>query len=440
MTEGFVSRSRYEREKAAREAAERLLEDKSRQLYRLNVEMKSKSDSLASQVQERTQELRGALERAQSATRAKDLFLANMSHEVRTPLTGILGITELLKESALSSDQREQLNSLQEACSTLKSIIDDLLDLKSLEQGKVRFRNAPFDCLDIINSLVARCEPLAMRNSTRIAHVNSQCSSTLRMGDKTRFEQVITNLVNNAIKFTHNGRVEIKTFIDDAGVTVTVSDTGIGMKPDQLERIFEDFAQADEQISTHYGGTGLGLSIVRSIMQQLGGSIDVTSEPDEGSRFTAMFPLPAATEEDLQGHLHSGTGSSPLSLRGRRILLAEDSRINAEVIKTLIRKRDGEVVHATCGQEALSKASSEAFDLMIFDINMPDIGGIELLQQVKSSPACAVNAKTPVLACTANAMEDQVARYLESGFSAVIRKPFKVEEFMTGVAAGLAAI
>lgn len=260
------------------------------------------------------------------------------------------------------------------------------------------------------------------------------------MGDKTRFEQVITNLVNNAIKFTHNGRVEIKTFIDDAGVTVTVSDTGIGMKPDQLERIFEDFAQADEQISTHYGGTGLGLSIVRSIMQQLGGSIDVTSEPDEGSRFTAMFPLPAATEEDLQGHLHSGTGSSPLSLRGRRILLAEDSRINAEVIKTLIRKRDGEVVHATCGLEALSKASSEAFDLMIFDINMPDIGGIELLQQVKSSPACAVNAKTPVLACTANAMEDQVARYLESGFSAVIRKPFKVEEFMTGVAAGLAAI
>lgn len=442
MNEGFVSRSRYEREKAARKAAERLLEDKSRQLYHLNVELQKKSDSLTSQVQERTEELRNALEKAQAATRAKDLFLANMSHEIMTPLSGILGLTELLTEGHLSPDQQEQLINLQESCLTLKNIVDDLLDLKILEHGKVRLRNARCDCLDVINSLVAKCEPIATGEWTHITHVNSQCSSHLRMGDRTRFEQVIVNLVNNAIKFTQEGEVEIETFINDAGVTVIVSDTGIGMKSDQLERIFEDFTLADEKISTRYGGSGLGLSIVRSIMDQLGGSIVVTSEFGKGSRFTVMFPLPAATEEDLQGHSNRETSSSTLSLLGRRILLAEDSRINARVINSLVRKRDGEIVYATCGMEALSKAANEAYDLMIFDIDMPDIDGIELLQRIRSSPACAVNAKTPALACTANAnaMEDQVARYIERGFSGDIQKPFKVEEFMTGIAAGLAAI
>jgi signal transduction histidine kinase len=202
----------------------------------------------------------------------------------------------------LSPDQQEQLINLQESCLTLKNIVDDLLDLKILEHGKVRFRNAPCDCLDVINSLVAKCEPIVTGELTHITHVNSQCSSHLRMGDRTRFEQVIVNLVNNAIKFTQEGEVEIETFINDAGVTVIVSDTGIGMKSDQLERIFEDFTQADEKISTRYGGSGLGLSIVRSIMDQLGGSIVVTSEFGKGSRFTVMFSLPAATEEDLQGH------------------------------------------------------------------------------------------------------------------------------------------
>lgn len=223
-----------------------------------------------------------------------------MSHEIMTPLSGILGLTELLTEGHLSPDQQEQLINLQESCLTLKNIVDDLLDFKILEHGKVRFRNAPCDCLDVINSLVAKCEPIVTGELTHITHVNSQCSSHLRMGDRTRFEQVIVNLVNNAIKFTQEGEVEIETFINDAGVTVIVSDTGIGMKSDQLERIFEDFTQADEKISTRYGGSGLGLSIVRSIMDQLGGSIVVTSEFDKGSRFTVMFPLPAATEEDLQ--------------------------------------------------------------------------------------------------------------------------------------------
>lgn len=437
MTEGSVSRSRYEREKAAREAAEMLLEEKSLQLYHLNVELQKKSDTLAAQVEERTRELRHALEMAQSATRAKDLFLANMSHEVRTPLTGILGIAELLSESPLSPDQREQLASLRESCFTLRHIIDDLLELKSLERGKLRFRNASFDCIQVVNSLVANCEPLAARNSTRITHVSRQSSSPIRVGDKTRFEQVIVNLVNNAIKFTQNGKVEINTLIEDAGLTIVVSDTGIGMKPDQLERIFEDFTQADEQIGTRYGGTGLGLSIVRSIMSQIGGSIDVTSEPGKGSSFTSWFPLPVASEQETLGHPTCSPNSSSLSLLGKRILLAEDSRINARVISSLVKKRDGDIVHANCGLDALSKAAGEAFDLMIFDINMPDIDGIELLQRIRSSAAFALNSKTPALACTANAMEDQVAKYMEGGFSGVIRKPFKFDEFMAVVAAAL---
>lgn len=440
MTGGTVSRSRYEREKAARETAERLLEEKSRQLYHANVELQKKSDSLAAQVEQRTRELSDALERAQAATRAKDLFLANMSHEVRTPLTGIVGIADLLAESHLSPDQKEQIAILQDSCLTLKNIIDDLLDLKSLEYGKVRFRNAPFDCVEIIDALVLKSEPLARRKTTDLTHVNLHCSNPLRMGDRTRFEQVVINLVNNALKFTQNGTVEIKSFIDDAAVTVVVSDTGIGMQPDQLDRIFDDFTQANEQIGTRFGGTGLGLSIVRSIMEQLGGRIEVASELGKGSRFTATFPLPAATEKQLLDHSNRGTSPATLTLLGRRILLAEDSRINARVINTLVAKHDGEIVHATCGLDALSKAASEAFDLMIFDINMPDINGIELLQRMKSSPACAVNAKTPVLACTANAMEDQVAEYIKSGFSGVIRKPFKAAEFMTGVAAGLAGV
>ncbi|MEI6539712.1 MAG: ATP-binding protein [Planctomycetota bacterium] len=439
MTEDFISRARYEREVTAREAAERLLEQKSHDLYRLNVELLSKSDSLAIEVQERTRELSKALEAAQAATRAKDLFLANMSHEVRTPLTGILGVAQLLAESDLSQEQHELLDNLQASCSTLKNIIDDLLDLKSLERGRVQFRLYPFDPVEVIDSLVARYEPVATSSGNRLVHVTSLSSSRLRMGDRTRFEQVVANLLTNALKFTQNGTIEIKSCISDSDVTVVVSDSGIGMQSDQLERIFEDFTQADSQIAARYGGTGLGLSIVRMIMSQLGGSIHVTSKPDEGSSFTAVFPIVAASSEDFLVRPGGVVHTPSMSLQGKRILLAEDNRINAKVIRTFVAKHHGETTLATGGLEALGKAASEKYDLMIFDINMPDIGGVELLHRIRTSRACAINSETPALACTANAMPDQIANYIESGFSSVIRKPFEAHEFIAGVAAGLAA-
>lgn len=439
MSGEFVSRSRYNREKLARESAERLLEEKSRQLYLLNVELRNKSDSLAVQVDERTADLSRALRAARTASRAKDLFLANMSHEVRTPLTGIMGIAQLLAESDLTSEQQELLGNLQESCQSLKHIIDDMLDLKSLERGKVKFRKEPFSPREVIEAMIMRYESSAQRNGNRLSHVTSLAPDDLRVGDRTRFEQVVANLLTNALKFTQNGVVEVTSNTVGTDVSVVVSDTGIGIQADQLERIFEDFTQADDDISARFGGTGLGLSIVRMIMRQFGGSVSVTSELGRGSIFTLVFPLAEVRPELLQEQGICSRRADGLLLHGKRILLAEDNRINAKVIRSFLAKYGGEAVLAANGSEALYRTSRQAFDILIFDINMPDIGGVELLRRIRTTEACAMNSTTPAIACTANAMPDQIAGYLECGFSAVVRKPLDADEFMSSLTAGLTA-
>lgn len=439
MTGDFVSRSRYEREKAAREVAEKLLEDKSRELYRLNVELQKKSDTLSHIVEDRTRDLSQALDAAQAATRAKDVFLANMSHEVRTPVTGILGFAHLLAESDLRPEQRDLLDNLQGSCLTLKHIIDDLLDLKSLEHGMMRFRNAPFDVIAVIDSAVAKFQEAALRNGNTLAHEAASPERRLRMGDKTRFEQIVVNLLTNALKFTKDGKITVQSTVTDVDVTVGVSDTGIGMRAEHLERIFEDFTQADDQISQRYGGTGLGLSIVRMILKQMGGHVSVTSEVGQGSRFTVVMPLAVASSAEIRAHGERATSHIPLTLSGRRVLVVEDNRINAKVIRSFVSKFDGETVLAASGGEALGIAATDRFDLMIFDINMPEMGGIELLRRIRQLPGCEANAKTPALACTANAMPEQIALYVEAGFSGVIRKPFDAEEFHAGLVAVLGA-
>jgi signal transduction histidine kinase/CheY-like chemotaxis protein len=437
MTGDFVSRSRYEREKAAREVAEKLLEDKSRELYRLNVELQKKSDTLSDIVEERTRDLSQALDAAQAATRAKDVFLANMSHEVRTPVTGILGFAHLLAESDLRPEQRDLLDNLQGSCLTLKHIIDDLLDLKSLEHGVMRFRNEPFDVLAVIESAVAKFQEAAGRNGNRLVHEAASPERRLRMGDKTRFEQIVVNLLTNALKFTRDGTITVQSSVTDADVTVVVSDTGIGMRAEHLERIFEDFTQADDAISQRYGGTGLGLSIVRMILKQMGGRVSVTSEVGQGSRFTVVMPLAVASSAESQAH--GERAAAHISLSGRRVLVVEDNRINAKVIRSFVSKFDGETVLAASGGEALGLAATDRFDLMIFDINMPEMGGVELLRRIRQLPGFEANARTPALACTANAMPEQVALYVEAGFSGVIRKPFDAEEFHAGLVSVLGA-
>jgi len=437
MTGDFVSRSRYEREKAAREVAEKLLEDKSRELYRLNVELQKKSDTLSDIVEERTRDLSQALDAAQAATRAKDVFLANMSHEVRTPVTGILGFAHLLAESDLRPEQRDLLDNLQGSCLTLKHIIDDLLDLKSLEHGVMRFRNEPFDVLAVIESAVAKFQEAAGRNGNRLVHEAASPERRLRMGDKTRFEQIVVNLLTNALKFTRDGTITVQSSVTDADVTVVVSDTGIGMRAEHLERIFEDFTQADDAISQRYGGTGLGLSIVRMILKQMGGHVSVTSEVGQGSRFTVVMPLAVASSAESQAH--GERAAAHISLSGRRVLVVEDNRINAKVIRSFVSKFDGETVLAASGGEALGLAATDRFDLMIFDINMPEMGGVELLRRIRQLPGFEANARTPALACTANAMPEQVALYVEAGFSGVIRKPFDSEEFHAGLVSVLGA-
>lgn len=438
MSEEPVSRSRYERERAAREAAERLLEEKSRQLYTLNLELRAKSDSLAAQVDARTADLTRALEAEQAAAKTKDLFLANMSHEVRTPLTGIMGLAQLLAESDLAPEQRELLGSLLESCGSLKHIIDDMLDLKSLERGKVHFRRQTFGPREVIDALVSRYQPVAERNGNKLSHVTSLMPGEMRVGDRTRFEQVVANLLTNALKFTRNGTVEVMSSITATHMNIVVSDSGIGIQADRLERIFDDFTQANDDIASRFGGTGLGLSIVRMILRQIGGSVSVTSEPGEGSRFTVVFPLAEGKREVRHTKASGDMASDGLLLGGKRILLAEDNRINAKVIRTLLGKLGGESVLATSGLEALDVASREAFDLLMFDINMPDIGGVDLLQRIRKSGAGAMNAATPAIACTANAMAHQIEGYLACGFSAVIRKPLDVDEFTLCLAASLA--
>lgn len=369
-----------------------------------------------------------ARHRADRLRQIKELFLANMSHEIRTPLNAIIGFTEQLRKVSLPPPQQEQLKAISSSSDFLLAIVTDILDLSKIEAGQLRFEKKDFE---LRNLMEETCYVIDNKANTKDIQLKRDFpgGNFYLQGDPFRLQQILYNLLSNAIKFTEDGSVTIRFDAKDNGfgkyvVTIEVRDTGIGISEEHLPYIFDNFSQADDSITRKYGGTGLGLAITKKLVDLQGGYITVDSKKGEGSLFRVSIPFVKGQEELVDQPLK--TTESTINWSGKEILLVEDDPFNALLLKTILRKWGITTDDTQSGFEAIEKAKTKKYDLVLTDINMPGMSGTQLLQEIRKLPDAKAN--TPVVAVTANAMEHDLKNYLEQGMNAYLLKPYTEKE------------
>ncbi|OIN09108.1 ATP-binding protein [Oceanisphaera psychrotolerans] len=381
-------------------------------------ELQLDKDRLEALVDKRTQRLRQAKEAAEAADRAKTRFIATMTHELRTPMNGILGTLALLRPALQHSPQGPRLDTLQQSAEHLLMLLNDVLDFAALEQEQLSDAAAPFALTELLDTTRAMMQGYADARRITLEVAAPALPGGHVQGHANRLRQVLINLLSNAIKFTdEHGRVELAVTPVDAGWRFSVSDNGIGIAPAQQQRIFHRFTQADDSITRRYGGTGLGLAISQRLVTAMGGCIRVESQPGRGSRFWFELPLtPAETPPQPMPEVPLPPFPS-LSL-----LLVEDMAINQQIIAALLEQQGHLVSLADSGEQAQSMTEQQAFDVILMDMHLPGMDGLETHRHIQSQ-AHGLNHDTPVVALTASVTPQDIARYLAAGLRAVVAKP-----------------
>ena len=385
--------------------------------------------------------LRDALADAESAARAKTDFLANISHEVRTPLNGIIGMTELALGTVRDAEQREHLETIRASSISLLQIVEDILDFTKIDAGRVEMGLSDFDVAVFLPEALRPFLDTAQAKGLILGYDVAPDVPPRLSGDPERLAKVLGHLVANAIKFTPAGEVEVEVGLaarDETAATLrfAVRDTGIGIAEEQRARIFDAFSQADGGNTRRYGGTGLGLTISALLVRMMGGAIEVRSEPDEGSvfAFTARFGVPEAAEEPAApAQPAQQAATPPAAPGGLRILMAEDNDVNRKLAVTLLERRGHEVVAVGTGREAVEATSREAieatggrgFDLVLMDVQMPEMDGLEATRAIRRREG--LGPRLPIVAMTAHAMAGDKQRCLDAGMDAYLTKPIKAE-------------
>ncbi len=377
------------------------------------------------------EELIAAKDRAEAANRTKSQFLANVSHELRTPLNGISGMINLLTGTELSDKQKQYLSMLETSLKTLTGLINDLLDISQIEAGRLTIESEEFRFSDIMNTIVS-----TYTTHSRIKGLdfvfNSSLDLDLFKGDPLRVHQIVTNLVTNAIKYTEEGRVKLEVSMEReedgrAWVAIVVSDTGMGISKKDMHSIFDSFTRVGDSYTRDHSGIGLGLAIVKQLIDAMGGSISVQSEVGRGSAFTVTLPLDivygerAAAEE---------TEEEILQIAGARVLVVEDEAINKIYIVNYLKEQGMEVDTAKNGIEALEKMNANNYDVVLMDIRMPKMNGIEATEKFRSTEQ---KGHLPIIALSAHSYRQDIDNCINAGMDDYITKPVQNRELLTKI-------
>jgi CheY-like chemotaxis protein/nitrogen-specific signal transduction histidine kinase len=365
-----------------------------------------------------------AKEKAEKAAKVKARFLSNMSHELRTPLNGIIGTTNILLQEEYLETQRESLDVLKHSSEHMLQLVNDILDLSKLEAGKMELEEQPFNLRDFINKVVAPFSKSANKNITIVTHLEDSADVEI-ISDDTRLQQVMNNLLSNAHKFTHTGTIIVAAKVihrsgNVISVNFSVTDTGIGIAPSKQRQIFESFTQADTETTRKYGGTGLGLAISRYIVQKMGGELEVASELGQGSSFSFTLSFKTSAKKAF---VNEATLKTLNGLEGLRILLAEDNPVNMLVAKKFLQKWKLSVDEAVNGAEAVELFKRHDYDLLLVDLEMPEMDGMELAAFVRQT-----NQSVPIVAFTAAVYDNMMEDLQSRGFNDYITKPFRPDD------------
>jgi len=382
-------------------------------------------------------DLESARDAANAANVLKTQFLANMSHEIRTPLNGVLAMAEVMSMGELADVQRERLGIIRQSGSLLLAVLNDVLDLSKIEAGKLSLVREDFDLGSTLNSTAETFLVLAKSKGLDFGFTVSEAAEGWWRGDADRLRQIVGNLLSNAVKFTPQGAVEALVDVNAAGdaLRLVVKDSGVGIAPEKLPALFEKFTQADNSATRRFGGTGLGLAICRELTQMMGGSIDVESREGHGSTFTVELPL--ARGEAADEAMHDAVDNT--GERNLRLLAAEDNPTNQQVLAAVMESLGIDIDIVADGKQAVEAWKHGGYDLVLMDIQMPVMDGIDAARAIREIEVTEQRKRTPIVALTANALTHQVEEYMAAGMDGHVAKPIEIAKLYEAISAALTA-
>ncbi|MBO6896423.1 MAG: response regulator [Shimia sp.] len=376
------------------------------------------------EIERKEQRLIELRDEAQRADREKSDFLAKMSHEIRTPLNGLSGILQLLDESDLNEDQKSLVATGRSSGRSLMRLINDVLDYSKIAAHGITIENTPFATRELLTSVsTAQTAAAKAKELDLVLEVAADVPAWIS-ADATRLNQVITNLLGNAIKFSQEGTITLQMSVQDTNLYVAVTDQGIGLTQEAQKRVFNKFEQASSATNRRYGGTGLGLSISKELIELMDGKIGVDSTPFKGSTF--WFTVPLIPAEQPKSLPQQPAPNAQTSFEGAEILVVEDNRTNQMIVRRFLESMDVNVEIVDDGRPALQRCTAKRYDLILMDIQLLDMDGVEATEILRATPG--PNRKTPIVALSANILPEQTNAYLKAGMNACLGKPFRKDE------------